>query len=295
MRVRSARLDRGDTGFALMEVIVAMTLLGVLLTAGLAMLVRTTSVAGQNVRRTTAANLLARQLEVARGTRATAIPVGTSATTSAVGGTTYTLTQSTRYVSSADGASLCDSDAGLLYKLVTVKVTWPDMQAVAPVRGDVLRGMGIGSDASDAGLGALAIVVRNSSGSPQPGIEVRLRATGARQITDAAGCVVFLDLQPDTYGADARSPDGYLNGSSGGRAVQGGAIAQDDITIYPPPPPPPPPPSATAPSGSQGGTSTPTGPAPGPSDPFDGGGGSQPAPSTSQPPPPPTTQPWIAS
>jgi prepilin-type N-terminal cleavage/methylation domain-containing protein len=302
MRVRSARLARGDSGFALMEVIVAMTLLGVLLTAGLAMLVRTTSVAGQNVRRTTAANLLTRQLELAKGTRATAIPIGTSATPSAVGGTTYTVTQSARYVSSADGASLCDGNAGLLYKLVTVTVTWPDMQAVKPVRGDVLRGMGIGSDASDAGLGALAIIVRDSSGTPKTGIEVTLRPSGARQVTDSSGCVVFLDLAPRTYAGDARSPDGYLNGSSGGRAVQGGAIAQDDITVYPPPPPPPPPTPTPTPSsgGSSGPTTTtaPSSPSSGSTDPF--GGGGQPAPSTTTqapppPPPPPPPAPWIAS
>jgi prepilin-type N-terminal cleavage/methylation domain-containing protein len=303
MRVRSARLDRGDSGFALMEVIVAMTLLGVLLTAGLAMLVRTTSVAGQNVRRTTAANLLTRQLELAKGTRATDIPMGTSASPSPVGGTTYTVTQSARYVSSSDGASLCDGDAGLLYKLVTVTVTWPDMQAVKPVRGDVLRGMGIGSDGSDAGLAALAITVRDSAGSPKPGIEVTLRPSGGRQITDSSGCVVFLDLTPGTYAGDARSPDGYLNGSSGGRAVQGGAIGQDDITVYPPPPPPPPPtPTPTPTSGGSSGppttTTAPSSPSSGSTDPF--GGGGQPAPSTTTqapPPPPPTTttQPWIAS
>jgi prepilin-type N-terminal cleavage/methylation domain-containing protein len=152
-----------DHGFSIAEVIVAMVLIAALVLGGLALLTRTTSVAGQNVRRTTAANLLSRQLELAKGTPATAIAMGTSATTTGVGGTTYTVTQSARYVSSADGASMCDSNAGLLYKLVTVTITWPDMQAVKPVRGDVLRGMGIGSDGSDAGLGALAVTVRDSS------------------------------------------------------------------------------------------------------------------------------------
>ena len=164
--MRFARHDRGDHGFAMAEVIVAMTLLATLLTASAGLLVRTTSVAGQNVRRESGANLLTRQLELARGTALADLPEGTTTTSKPVGGTTYAIEQNVRYVSSSDGTSLCDGSSGsLLYKLVTVRVTWPDMQAVAPVRGDVLRAVGVGVDGSDASTGALAILVKDANGA----------------------------------------------------------------------------------------------------------------------------------
>src|SRR4051812_29743898 len=96
------------------EIVVAMTLLGTLLTASVGLLVRTTNVAGQNVRRSAAANLLTRQLELARGTALDDLPEGTSTTSRGVGGTTYAIGQNIRYVSSADGATLCDGSSGSL-------------------------------------------------------------------------------------------------------------------------------------------------------------------------------------
>jgi type II secretory pathway pseudopilin PulG len=240
--------DRNDRGFGMAEIVVAMTLLGTLLTASVGLLVRTTSVAGQNVRRTTAANLLSRQLETARGTALDDLPEGTTSTTSAVGGTTYSIAQEVRYVSSSDGTSLCDGSSGsLLYKLVTVRITWPDMEAVAPVRGDVLRAVGVGVQGSDASTGALAILVKDSAGNSVGNITVTLRPGGASKRTDSAGCVVFVDLTPGTYAGDAASDDNQLTGSSGGRAVTPGGVAQDTITVYAPPPPPPPPPPTTPP------------------------------------------------
>ena len=308
--MRFARHDRDDHGFAMAEIIVAMTLLGTLLTASVGLLVRTTSVAGQNVRRTTAANLLARQLEQARGTALPDLPEGTSTTTSAVGGTTYSLAQEVRYVSSAGGASLCDGSSGsLLYKLVTVRVTWQGMQAVAPVRGDVLRAVGVGAEGSDASTGALAILVKDSAGNAVGDITVSLRPGGASKRTDSAGCVVFVDLTPGTFAGDAASDDGILTGSSGGRVVTPGGVAQDSITVYPPPPPPPPAPPTTPPAPTTEPPAPTTEPAPTDPAPTTSGGtgpttdpttsdpfvqGPEPTtgttePTTAPPPPPPTT------
>lgn len=313
MDVRSARCHPRDGGFALAEVIVAMALLGVLVTAAVAMLVRTTSVAAQNVRRTTAANLLTGQLELARGTRPADIAEGVTSSSAAVGGTTYTITQDARYVSSADGASLCDGASGsLLYKLVTVRVTWPDMQAVRPVRGDTLRAVGLGTGAADNARGTLAIRVLDPAGNPVPGAHVGIYPDWSEKTADSAGCVVFMGLSPDTYTGWAWSSTAPDNGASGGRWVPAGAVTQTSITIYPPPPPPPPPsptptptveptmpPETTPPPEATPPPESPTAPAgPTGSDPFgDGGttpqggstgGGSDPAPApTTEPPPPP--------
>ncbi len=308
--MRFARHDRGDHGFAMAEVIVAMTLLATLLTASAGLLVRTTSVAGQNVRREAGANLLTRQLELARGTALADLPEGTTTTSKPVGGTTYAIEQNVRYVSSSDGASLCDGTSGsLLYKLVTVRVTWPDMQSVAPVRGDVLRAVGVGADGSDASTGALAILVKDASGNAVGNITVSLRPGGASKRTDSAGCVVFVDLTPGTYAGDALSDDHQLSGSSGGRAVTPGGVAQTTITVYAPPPPPtptptptttppptttttPPPPTTTTTTGGTGSSTTTTSSSTSPPPPPTTTTTTAPPPTTTTttaPPPPPTT------
>ena len=294
--MRPSRDVRDDPGFALAEVVVAMALLGILLTAVVAVLLRTTDAAGQNVRRTTAVQLLARQLEVARGTRPADIADGVTTTTATVGGMTYAVAQDVRYVSSADGDSLCDGTTGtLLYKLVTVRVTWPDMHAVAPVRGDVLRATGTGIQGADAATGALALLVTDSAGTPLGGIGVTLRPSGGSRVTDASGCAVFVGLPPGLYAGDARSDDGVLTGSSPGRSVTAGGITRATITVTGPPPPPPPapptttappaPPTTTTPPPETSGTGTgTTGATTTPDSPF---GGSGAPPTTTAPPPDP--------
>ena len=298
--MRSARPWRHDRGFAMAEVVVAMALLGILLTAGVAMLVQTTSVAGQNLRRTTAANLLTRQLELARGARPADLAEGISTTPATVGGTTYTVTQETRYVSSSDGASLCDGDSGgLLYKLVTVRVTWPDMQAVAPVRGDTLRGLGVGTDAASNALGVLAVRVLDEAGHGVAGATVAISPDWTTRTADASGCVVFLGLPPGDYATWAESPDASASGYAGARSVPAASVTQVSITISPPAPPAPPEPTSTSnpsasPTSSGDGDTPPFG-----GDPGTGEGPDTPEPTTSTTTPAaePTTTPtpWQAS
>ncbi len=229
----------------------------ILVTAGLAVLVRTTSVASQNLRRTTAANLLTRQIEAARGTKVLDIPNGRRTTTAVVGGTTYTITQDADYVSSADTTSLCvGATSSLLYKLVTVRVTWPEMQRVAPVRGDTLRAVGLGSDDADAARGALTVVVRDESGAVVPGATVRLDGSGESRTTGSDGCAVFVDVTPGSYTVDVRPPPGPTwagqSGTGGGLQVTPGEVRRTTVVIHPPPPPPPPP--SSTPSTGGGGT-----------------------------------------
>src|SRR6185437_209722 len=67
---------RGDRGFTLVEVVVAMSLFAVAASVTLGLLLRTTAVAGDNIRRTAAANLAMKQIENVRSTKATSIPDG---------------------------------------------------------------------------------------------------------------------------------------------------------------------------------------------------------------------------
>jgi prepilin-type N-terminal cleavage/methylation domain-containing protein len=305
-RVNVTRTPDRTAGFTLAEVVVGMAVFAVLVVAGLALLLQTTNVAGQNVRRTTAANLLTRRIEAARATTPRNIPDSRQVSTAVVGGTTYTLTQDTKYVADKQATSICEDTSGnLLYKLVTVTVTWPEMDAVKPVRGDTLKAVGLGSDGSDAANGALVVTVRDGAGDVVSGAEVDV--ADQTHITGDDGCAVFVDLPPNVYtGSATGAPGSPYDGQSGtidGSQVQAGQVSRRTVIISPPPPPPPPDPSPTGDGGSSGGSwdggswggDTSGGSGDGSSSGGSSSGGSSSGGSSSGPPPPPPPPPMQAS
>lgn len=195
---------RGDDGFSMMEVIVAMVVFTVMATAALGLLLDTTDVARDNLRRTAAANLLTKQIEQARGQSAKDITDGRVERTETVGGTTYTIVQTANYVPADSGVSICAGTGNTLsYKLVTVRVTWPEMGSIKPVRGDTLRALGVGEDGLDSTKGTLAVSVTGATGAAQEGITVTLSngSTSASRVTGQDGCAVFTGLAEGSWSA----------------------------------------------------------------------------------------------
>jgi prepilin-type N-terminal cleavage/methylation domain-containing protein len=195
-----------DSGFSMLEVVVAMAVFTVLATISLGILANTDNVAGDNVRRTAAANLVNQTLETARSQSAQNITDGRVVTTQTVGGTTYTITQNANYVSSNSTTSVCTGSGNTLaYKLVSVAVSWPNMGNVKPVRGDILRAVGVGSDGLDATTGTLAVSLLGSTGQSTSGVQVTVSPGGLSRTTGDDGCAVFTGLTPGTYTASANS------------------------------------------------------------------------------------------
>ena len=189
----------------MVEVVVAMVVFSVLLTASLPVLLSGTAATRDGLQRSAAADLLSRQIEAARGTDPLSLPDGRVVTTQVVGGTTYTITQDANFVSTGATDSVCaGSSNSLAYKLVTVKVTWPGMPATTkPVRADTLRALGVGTDGLDATRGTLAVSVVGASGAPTEDVPVTLTPGNLRRTTGSDGCAVFPSLVPGTYTATA--------------------------------------------------------------------------------------------
>jgi prepilin-type N-terminal cleavage/methylation domain-containing protein len=226
---------RGDRGFTLVEVVVSMSLFAVAASVTLGLLLRTTQVAGDNIRRTAAANLAQKQIESVRSQKATAITDGQSTTTAVIGSTTYTIKQLANYVSTDSSTSVCTGSGNTLaYKLVTVTVTWPNMGTIKPIRADTLKAVGLGADGLDSTLGTLAILVAGTSGAAQSGITVTL-SSGATKTTGDDGCAVFTGLSPATYSASA-SMSGYTgftnsqNATLGSLGVTAGGVTRGTLT-----------------------------------------------------------------
>jgi len=195
-----------DRGFSLIEVVVAMVIFGIMVTAALGILVNTLSVTKDNAHRVAAANLATKQIESARSQLAIDIPDGATSRTETVAGTDYTITQDASYAVSGSEESLCQNGGGqLAYKLVTVTVQWPDMGSVKPVRSDTIKAVGIGAEGLDEALGALAIGVIGATGDPVAGVVVSLAPGNLTRTTGANGCAVFVNLPVDAGGTEYKA------------------------------------------------------------------------------------------
>lgn len=204
--MQSQRTPDDDRGFTLVEVVVAMAVFAVAASVTLGILINTAGVTRSNINRTTGANLAAKQIESVRTMAATAIPNGTTTTTETVRDTVFTITQTAKFISSGSTNSVCDgSGTSLAYKLVTVKITWPGMGSVKPVRVDTLKSVSVGTGGLDSNLGSLAIKVASAAGAVQSGVAVTVTSGSTSQsgTTGDDGCVVFFDLAVGTYVATA--------------------------------------------------------------------------------------------
>jgi prepilin-type N-terminal cleavage/methylation domain-containing protein len=212
-----ARAHRGadDAGLSLLEVVVALSVFAIGVTAILGFLVNTDDVVGDNIRRTAATNLVNQTLEAARAQTALAITNGRVVTTKPVSGTTYTITQEASFLTSDSTANVCQgSGSSLAYKHVRVAVTWPNMGNVQPVTGDVLRAIGVGTpDGLDSTVGTVAVQINGGTGLPVGGVTVALSGTSASQVTGSDGCAVFAGLTPQAYTVTA-SQSGYVGSTN---------------------------------------------------------------------------------
>jgi len=215
--------ERRAEGFTLIEVLVSMAILGIFLGAVLSLLVASTGLARGNAQRTMAANLLTSQIEAVRAMPTLSIPDGRQVTTTVASGTTYTITQDSSLISS-DATTCSGLQTTFSYKLVSVRITWPGMGSIRPVRGDTLKALGVGSDGVNMNSGLLAVSVAGASGRPTSGVDVTLSPGGAILSTDENGCALFADLAPGTYTATMSTP-----GYAGTTNTQ--SVSLSDLTV----------------------------------------------------------------
>lgn len=219
----------GDDGISLIETVVAMLVFVVFATSAAAFLINTLKVDKTNTQRVTAANLAASQIELVRASTALSLTDGTTTVTpTALNGTTYTVTQTVRFVANASGDAVCAGTSGTLaYKLVTVSVSWPGMGKVAPVRADTLRALGLGTDQNDTRKGTGAIGLTDAAGAAVPGATVAL-SNGSSYVTGSDGCAVFPNLTTGSYTYTVTAT-GYVGRQ--GEAVLTGSFSVTAATV----------------------------------------------------------------
>jgi prepilin-type N-terminal cleavage/methylation domain-containing protein len=228
---------RGDSGFTLIEVVVAMGLLLVLSSSVLAILAQSAKTSQTDRRRVAASNLAAREIETVRnafhrddyndaavGASALAIanagdvtnPNNLNAAAPAgsplvLDGTQYTVVRQVNWMPVGSGRSACDGGSAVTYPAlaVHVEVTWPQMNGVRPVVSDTVLTPPKNILASGTAFAAVRVRDRNGAGFPGRTVKLTKGASTYTDTTGPDGCAVFAVSGAGSYVASLAEP-GYV-------------------------------------------------------------------------------------
>lgn len=189
-----------EAGFALIEVLISGLIAVVVAAAVMALFATTERSAADQRQRTQAYGVAQEDQARMRGMKVPSLYKYTASNPVEVGGTTYTVTSTGKYINDVTGDDLtCGTGSATVdYVKISSKVTWPGMRAgeeatiqslIAPPNGTL-----------NPNAGTLSIVATNSRGNPISG--VGLSGTGAGTIsgsTSAAGCAIFLEQAAGEY------------------------------------------------------------------------------------------------
>jgi len=201
----------------LISVVMAFTLLALVVGPAAFLVAQTTLLSGQTRDRVVAANLAQSALSTLQSqteydfAQVVNSDIGTTTTTTTVGGITYTVTTDTYWSPGNDSAGACGtsgtSATGVNPLLSsTVTVTWPNIGVNPPVR--ITSAYHPPSSVFSPNDGTIIIDVVNGSGQPQPNVTATVQ-NGATAVSDANGCVVFPNISPGSATVTLGPPSGY--------------------------------------------------------------------------------------
>jgi prepilin-type N-terminal cleavage/methylation domain-containing protein len=223
IKQRLQRGASGDSGMTLIEVLVALMVFAIIAAAVAYSLTLTLVMTRDSRAREVAANLAAQQIDVVRSLQ-NVFSVNNGSSTQTVDGVTYTITQTTDWVSNTGSVATCGSTGSLLQnKLVNVSVKWSGMRAATPAvqANTLLSPSGPLNDQSSGtilvrvtgatNLGKQSIAVAAAPDTSVPG-NGATAVNPAPSATDSDGCSYILKVVPGSYKITiGTSGDGMLN------------------------------------------------------------------------------------
>ncbi len=212
-RTRASRTRRGagvlarsESGFTIVEVVVASTLLLFSFLAAALLFEAGTGVSGDTRLRVVAAQLATSTIEQVRGPAAdparftTTVVPGTTVTTQTVNGLKFTITREMQWVAQSSTTSACDSGTvgSNAILQVTASVTWAGAGATAPV--ESVTTLAPPAGAYSAATGSIGVKVLNSDGLAAANKQVSIAGPSPQsQATTSEGCAFFAFLTPGAY------------------------------------------------------------------------------------------------
>jgi prepilin-type N-terminal cleavage/methylation domain-containing protein len=220
-----ARALNGQEGLTIIELMVALTVFAVVMTAVASMLSSTLFTTANNRNRSVAANLAAQEMEVVRATPFTSLPVGQVTSTQVVDGVLFTTTRDSEWITQDATSGACDGASGeaLAFLRVDVTVTWPIMSGVAPVTSQTVITPPIG--VYDPNSGHIAVSVLDRDAQPQAGMPVTVTGPVSKsQSTTTDGCAFFAYLPIGSYTVKL-SAAGYVDGQGTSNPTQTATVS----------------------------------------------------------------------
>lgn len=212
-RPLSSRM-RDDRGFLLIEVVISAALLLTISFAALTALDKADSLAGDQQKRTIAANVAQAELERVRSLPLSDVAnlrVGsTGDSTKVLNGITFTVSTGTKWLSDGKETVDCTADGGGLdYLQATTTISWKGMTA-KPIVMSTLIAPATRAGSSDEG--SLSVQITDAAGNGVANMPVSL--TGPQSFTDntdAQGCVVWGSLDANSNWNLKFSKSGYVD------------------------------------------------------------------------------------
>jgi prepilin-type N-terminal cleavage/methylation domain-containing protein len=213
------QMQRDDSGFSLIEVVVAMVVLLIFAGALCVTLLDGLSVSKVSRERVAASNLAARELEIVRNSFSTsdasALAIGATSsvtngnpltgavgTDSVVDGVPYTIRRDVQWLPTGTGTSACDGGALVVSPALQVFVTviWPNMRTARPVTAETVM-TPLKGTTDDLTVAYIAVKVQNADGTPAEAVTATAAGPGGTFVhtTDGSGCAVFQVGTAGTY------------------------------------------------------------------------------------------------
>ena len=229
-----------STGFTVIEVVIAITVLLVILIPTSQLMVRGVLTTADTRLRVVAANLATQQLEKARAEPFASITIGRTSTTQTVAGRHFTIFQDAEFtqvgLQQSDCTSVSQGNQGNSQQIlrVSAEVAWTNQVDIQPVTISTLVTPPVGY--FNPNTGQIGVQVLSAAGSPQPGVLVTVTGPGtspqAQTLTTTAdGCAYFVNLAaPNNYTVSLSEP-GYVSdqGVANPSKTVGASVGQTEI------------------------------------------------------------------
>jgi type II secretory pathway pseudopilin PulG len=223
-RLRS-RLD-DESGFSLLEVAFAMTLLVLVIGAVSVVMVGALNLTQNDRNRSVAANLASREIDTVRAADFATLTRGTQKSTQTVDNLKYTIKRVSKWIKKNSSGGACDGTSdhkSIAFLSVKVTVTWPNMFGVTPVGSQTILTPPVGI--YNPNSGDIAVRVLDSTGAGLDSIPVAISSSvgGDSQTTDEDGCAFFAFLTAGTYTVTLSQP-GYVDGQGNSSPSQTASV-----------------------------------------------------------------------
>jgi prepilin-type N-terminal cleavage/methylation domain-containing protein len=195
---------RDETGTSLVEMLVALSIFGILSTALLGLLLSTVQTSRVSEGRTVASQLASSYVDETRAEGAVSVSPGRTTLNRTVDGRNYLLTRDAQFVVRGQASTSCSSPGNPSYLRVRIRVTWDGMGSAKPVETNTVVTPSVG-DVDDT-TGNVAVSVVDRDGAPLADVPVTLTpgttaGAGDVQTTTTEGCAYFAFVSPGTYTA----------------------------------------------------------------------------------------------